>query len=62
MDPATARAGPAARLADAPAAPQAGKPLAARLRAPGPAAIKAAKAFAFTLALLPLARLVLGFY
>ena len=61
MDSATTRAGPGARGAGAPAATQGGRPLAARLRAPGPAAIKAVKAVAFALALLPLIRLVLGF-
>ena len=36
--------------------------LSERLRSPRPAAIRAAKAIAFTLALLPLARLVAGFF
>jgi sulfoxide reductase heme-binding subunit YedZ len=62
MDPAAAPRSATSRGTGAAPHPHAGRPLAARLRTPKPAAIRAVKAIAFVLALLPLARLVAGFF
>ncbi len=62
MDPATATSpGMGPRAGDPARRPQ-DRPPAARLRAPRPAAIRVIKAVVFVLALLPLARLVAGFF
>jgi sulfoxide reductase heme-binding subunit YedZ len=62
MDSATVRSGNMGRNTGVSADAHGKKPLAARLRTPKPAAIKVVKAVFFVLALLPLARLVAGFF
>ncbi len=62
MDSATAPPGPATRSGGAYVHPPQKKSLAARLRTPKPATVRLVKAIAFALALLPLARLVAGFF
>ena len=62
MDPATAPRSAVSRGGGAAPHPPGGRPLAARLRTPKPAAIRVVKAVAFALALLPLLRLVAGFF